>query len=306
MLMIKALEFFSGIGAFAVAARQSGLIEIVSAFDQSEAANRVYQLNFGHAPRTRNLDSIPSREIPDADMWWLSPPCTPYSVRGKQKDADDARAQSFLHLISLIGDHRPRFLAVENVLGFKTSKVNEILQDTLKKQGYSVRTFDLCSTQLGTPMRRPRHFVLASTTPLPVPESAHDSGSKPLRTYLIDGTCERMELRPPEETVQRYGQSYDIVDPLDERAVAICFTSGYGKSQKVSGSLIKIPHANNQLRRFSPREILNLLGFPADFQLPEDIPLETAWRLVGNSVDVRCVQFCLRQIMRAAPSVPLS
>lgn len=341
--MIKAVEFFSGIGAFAAAARQfsasaaaadqgalqtvqtaqavqaAQTVDVVAAFDQSEAANRVYKLNFGHQPRARNLDSIPANEIPQADMWWLSPPCTPYSVRGKQKDADDPRARSFLHLISLIGAHRPTYLAVENVLGFKDSKVHSILYAELARQGYTVHAFDLCSTQLGTPMRRPRHFVLASRAPMPPPLPVpppvpRDNGSLPLRSYLIDGSCERPELRPSDETVQRYGESYDIVDPLDDGAVAICFTSGYGKSQKVSGSLIKIPHSNNQLRRFSPHEILHLLGFPAGYHLPEDLPLESAWRLVGNSVDVRCVQFCLQHLIdqtgtkteRAAPSAPLS
>lgn len=314
--MIKAVEFFSGIGAFAAAAcnlraaaDQDGsapMVEMAAAFDQSETANLVYELNFGHRPRPRNLDSIPSNDIPKADLWWLSPPCTPYSVRGKQKDADDPRARSFLHLISMIGKHRPTFLAIENVLGFKGSKVNAILQSELVKHGYTVRALDLCSTELGTPMRRPRHFVLASQAPLPVPQVPQAGRSGQLRSYLIDGTSERHELRLSSETVQRYGHSYDIVDPLDDQAVAICFTSGYGKSQKVSGSLIKVPHTENQLRRFSPHEILNLLGFPADYQLPEDLQLEAAWRLVGNSVDVRCVQFCLQTLLTSpAASAPL-
>lgn len=37
-----------------------------------------------------------------ADIWMLSPPCQPYTRRGARRDAEDPRASSFLHLISLI------------------------------------------------------------------------------------------------------------------------------------------------------------------------------------------------------------
>jgi hypothetical protein len=104
-------------------------------------------------------------------------------------------------------------------------------------------------------------------------------------------------LLVPEDVVARYGQSYDIVDPAAPDAEAICFTSGYYRCQKASGSFICL--ADGRLRRFSPREILNLLGFGYTFNFPGHIPLPAQWRLAGNSVDVRAIRYLLAMSLSA-------
>jgi site-specific DNA-cytosine methylase len=297
--MLKAVEFFSGIGAFRVAAHRFD-IEVAAAFDQSERANQVYRLNFHYTPSARNLDTIDSSCIPVADLWWLSPPCTPFTRRGKQKDAADQRARSFLRLIELIGLVKPRYICIENVGGFVGSEVHGRLLRVLQASGYQACEFDLCSTAFGTPMRRPRHFVLASQSPLAVPSLPDREVDRPLRSYLTNQRCAQTsaeELMASHQEVARYGASYDVVDPLRDDAVAICFTSGYGKSQKVSGSLIKCEGDSGRLRRFSPDEILALMGFPCEYQFPKDLSLIARWRLLGNSVDVRCVEFCLQTLL---------
>jgi len=50
------------------------------------------------------------------------------------------------------------------------------------------------------------------------------------------------------------------------------------------------------LRRFSPREILRLLGFPDSFHLPDNLPMRQAWRHVGNSLSVVAVRHVLSVI----------
>lgn len=298
--MLKAVEFFSGIGAFAQAAQRFD-IEIAGAFDQNDKANEVYQLNFGRAPSPRNLDTIALEDIPKADMWWLSPPCTPFSRRGKQRDADDPRARSFLHLIEQMRRIRPSLIGIENVLGFTGSDVHQRLLQALQDKGYHVCEFDLCSTALGIPMRRPRHFVLASLSPLAAPTLPRHDLDPPLRFYLVEN-LNLSQLIADEAEVERYGASYDVVDPICDDAIAICFTSGYGKSQKVSGSLLKCQSDATRLRRFAPDEILRLLGFPPSYRLPAGLSVQAAWRLVGNSMDVRCVDFCLEALLASSKS----
>ena len=96
-MTLRALEFYSGIGAFAQAASRFD-IDIVRAFDQSQSANLTYKSNYDTAPNHRNLDSISAAEIADADLWWMSPPCTPFTRRGNQKGGEDNRARSFFNL----------------------------------------------------------------------------------------------------------------------------------------------------------------------------------------------------------------
>merc|ERR1712232_1174278 len=88
------------------------------------------------------------------------------------------------------------------------------------------------------------------------------------------------------------------VEPTD--VLSFCFTGHYGKVlHKSSGSLLHLPAndrpplnrlapegAHGGVRFFSPKEILNMLGFPADFTLPTDMALKHRYKVVGNSIAV--------------------
>ena len=289
---VRAVEFYSGIGAFAEAA-QSTDIRIVAAFDQSQTANLVYEQNFGLRPRSRNLDSIPASELPPADLWWMSPPCKPFTVRGRRRDELDPRAVSFLNLIGLLPLCQPQAVMVENVGGFADSRVKAHLISVLSQSGYTLKELDLCPTDFGVPMRRPRHFVLAVRSGFRILEAgARRWNFLPLPHFLEPDPSPALTVEA--STMTRHSRGFDVVDPSRPDASLICFTSGYGRCLKASGSFISMP--DGQVRRLSPEEILRLLGFGESFRLPPKIDLRTCWRLVGNSVDVRSVRHLLSMI----------
>ena len=60
------------------------------------------RLSFAQVPREM-------LEQANAQLWMLAPPCQPYTRRGLQQDADDARARSFLKLIDWIADMQVRY-----------------------------------------------------------------------------------------------------------------------------------------------------------------------------------------------------
>lgn len=67
----------------------------------------------------------------------------------------------------------PKYLLVENVLGFEASATAQELRTFLAQQGYAVQEFQLSPTQLGVPYSRPRYFCLARK----VPRRGNDVGS---------------------------------------------------------------------------------------------------------------------------------
>lgn len=306
---IRALEFYSGIGAFSQAAKHHG-IEVVAAFDQSQWANQVYQLNNRHKPSSRNLDSISIKDIPEADLWWLSPPCTPYSRRGEQKDMSDPRAKSFLHLIEFMVQKQPATILLENVEGFLHSKMYEHLCQTLQSNGYLVDSIKLCPTMFGVPMLRPRIFVVAilvdeETRTLdsvlrPIVAAPQAPSAKPLSNFIDYGLNEASapDLLLSDAEAEKYEPVLNVVnlkDASDAEQYVICFTSGYYRCRKASGSLLRLE--SGRLRFFSPEEILALLGFSSDFSL-SDLALPICYRLVGNSVDVRAIDYLLANALQ--------
>jgi len=55
------------------------------------------------------------------------------------------------------------------------------------------------------------------------------------------------------------------------------------------------------VRFFSPKEILNMLGFPAGFSLPPDMELRHCYKVVGNSIAVTVVADLLRALNHYDP-----
>jgi site-specific DNA-cytosine methylase len=287
--MIKALELFSGIGAFAEAARKMN-IDVVAAFDQDPRANLTYAQNHGLQPKARNLDTITARELPAADLWWMSPPCQPYSVRGNQKGLNDPRSRSFVNLIGHLKEHRPRVFMLENVSGFMGSDAHALALKTLLELGYESHVIERSPTDFGVPMRRPRFYLIATANGVTFTNSeVAATASIALKDFVNDSCTD--ELIVAQRDFERYAPCLHIVRPGDTDAYATCFTSGYWKSYKSSGTFIELD--KGRIRRFSPDEIVALMGFSANFAFPEQLTLQAKLQLAGNTVDVRSIEYML-------------
>jgi DNA (cytosine-5)-methyltransferase 1 len=287
---LRVAELYCGIGGCAAAVHREAVI--VSAVDINRRALEIYRRNFPHPTAAVAIESLSASTLRDwdADLWWISPPCQPFTRRGLRRDHRDSRTQSFLEILSLLKEVTPRFLAIENVPGFRGSITHSLLLDTLDRLSFTVQERVLCPTAFGIPNRRERYYLLAGRTPLrdlPPPRvEAHS-----LRSFLDREPPPGLRVDP--DLVSRYRHALSIVDPLDSMAVASCFTAAYGHSPIRSGSYLKTPSG---LRRFSPTEILRLLGFPKSYTLPSDLPIEIAWRLVGNSLSLHPVRYVLSAI----------
>lgn len=302
--MIRALELYCGIGGFAAAASGTNL-RVAGALDQSEPALAVYRLNFpGNNAGQDNLENTTSRHLEafQAGLWWMSPPCQPYTVRGLRRDLDDPRAISFIRLMEILSEMPeetlPFHLAMENVAGFGASDARRRLIEVLSGRGFIFQETFLCPTDLGIPMRRPRYYLAASRKRLSPFRHPVAVKMRPLHHY-IDAAYQKKTpefLKVPGEVLERFGTALRILDASDPKAYATCFTSGYGRSIMHSGAYLRV---RGGVRRFSPEEILRLLDFPAGFRFPEDMPLRKKWHLAGNSLSVAAV----REVLKAFPEV---
>lgn len=307
---LRVLELYCGIGGCAAAlAGLPGTAEVVAAIDIDRRALEIYRRNFPHPVAARTLDSIPTSDLArhGADLWWLSPPCQPFTRRGLGRDDQDPRSTSLLALLDRLaelGRDAPRHLALENVPTFEGSRCHARLLATLERAGYRFREGRLCPTALGVPNRRRRYYLAASrdgevgdwsVAAGDAPEPA------PLARFLDppEETANLPELRINPDLARRYQGALDIVDPESPNQTTACFTAAYGRSPVRSGSYLRQP--DGTLRRFSPSEILRLLGFPTTYTLPPDLPPAKAWPLAGNSLSVPAVRRVLGTLAPLRP-----
>ena len=306
---LRVLELYCGIGGCAAAL--DGAADVVAAIDIDRRALEIYRRNLpGHPTLARTIEGLTAAELAGfrADLWWLSPPCQPYTRRGLGRDDRDPRAASLLALLDRLeelGPEAPRHLALENVPAFQSSRCHRRLLATMARAGYRHCEGLLCPTELGVPNKRRRYYLVASRDRTPTdwsPSSAEVRSRGTLRPYL-DGHEDSLLVDP--EVVQRYRHALDIVDPDEPGAITACFTAAYGRSPVRSGSYLALDGAGSagdsgrkiRLRRFSPTEVLGLLGFPATFTLPPDLPPEKAWPLTGNSLSVPAVRRVLSSLL---------
>lgn len=291
---LRFIEFFAGIGGFAACCEGH---EIVAAIDIDQAAKKVYQLNFSHAYYNKSLESLGSDwlETLQANAWWMSPPCQPYSRRGHRRDRKDPRSRGLENLISLIPRLRPRWILLENVVGFAKSEMFERLQRILQQTAYQWQTLEVCPSHWGWPNRRPRFYLMASTQRLPIWRTppSYQLKWRELITQELSA-----ELRVPESFMERFGKSLDRLTSARDEEPTACFGSSYGVASSGSGSYVEFEP--DRYRRFSPEEMLRLLGFPSSFKLDGSSSLKKQWSLAGNTLSLPVVRYLMQHLPQAA------
>ncbi|ELU13416.1 hypothetical protein CAPTEDRAFT_108989 [Capitella teleta] len=353
---LRVLELFSGIGGMHYALQETGINhEVIAAADINTVANDIYKHNFPDCLlMNRCIESIQLSEFSRLrpDLITMSPPCQPFTRVGKQRDIDDPRTKSFLHLLKVIStlERSVKYIFVENVKGFDGSEAHRMLLETLQAADYVMQEFLISPLQCGIPNSRLRYYLMAKKKPLKFqfdttsqimtelpacaasylnhcqskPDSTASSSvplydrcaamCRPLSSYLQEDMSHDLL---PEKFVHRFWVM-DIVKPSSTNSC--CFTKRYGHHIEGAGSVLqtntdceidlteykktKVYTAETEaavkqlgLRFFSPREIANLMHFPAHFSFPANFSTVQTYRVLGNSLNVHVVAVLMKLML---------
>ncbi|KAI6137030.1 S-adenosyl-L-methionine-dependent methyltransferase [Pisolithus sp. B1] len=274
--MVRAIEFYSGIGGLHLAlSRSQTPATVIAAYDWDPIASQVYTVNYGpNVIHKADISTLTAARLShfQADLWLLSPACQPYTILNPDaKGASDPRARSFLHLIDNVLPQlaaqqvHPRYMLVENVAGFQDSDMRHHLVSTLKQLGYNVAEFNLTPLQFGIPNSRLRYYLLAKLSRLRFP--GYDESRSNILDY-IPSQCPEMSVAPrclnqyldelddeslasfkvSDRVLEKWGRLFDIVLPSGTRSC--CFTRGYTQLVERAGSILQMSEQLDTTRVF--------------------------------------------------------
>lgn len=154
--MKTSFELFCGGGGAAEGIKQAGY-KSLGAIDYHQPAINIYNAN--HPVKATLQDILDTRDIPHVDLLWMSPSCKSFSkanVGGEETGLDLRVANK---LCDLIGNSRPRNIALENVGDYRKSDSFSLIANKCKDIGYQMYESIETASHYGAPTCRKRLVV---------------------------------------------------------------------------------------------------------------------------------------------------
>lgn len=168
---MKFIDFFAGIGCFSLALEKAGF-EMAGYCEIDSFAvksfNAIHDIKEGDVWYEKDIRTVKSEDIPQADIWTAGFPCQDISVCGLQRGIAGERSGLFFELVRLIKgknpEDRPDWLIIENVknlLSVNSGWDFSSVLYSLAALGYDIEYGLLNSKFFGVPQNRERIFIIA-------------------------------------------------------------------------------------------------------------------------------------------------
>ena len=169
--MLKVIELFAGVGAQAEALKRANIKhEIIAISEIDKYAIQTYRKLHGWVTNLGDIKKI--KELPQADLWTYSFPCTDISISGQMKgfDKDSNTGSSLLWEVQRLLDKGkdngtlPRFLLMKNVKNIVSKRFLPLFQtwvDYLSSLGYKSFYKVLNARDYNVPQNRERCFMIS-------------------------------------------------------------------------------------------------------------------------------------------------
>lgn len=158
--MMRVVDLFSGCGGMSLGFDQAGF-NIVGAFENWDAAIKIYQANFEHPVHQMDLSKDDVYETimelkPDLIMG--GPPCQDYSIAGKRELG--SRANLTIKFAEIVSKIKPKWVVFENVYNIERFSTLPKMKEILINAGYGITTKVLDASRCGAPQKRQRFFLI--------------------------------------------------------------------------------------------------------------------------------------------------
>lgn len=307
--MIKVCDLFAGIGGVRLGFEQQGFTSTYSN-DFFEPCKKTFDLNFSNPFLTlKDINDIDASSLPDFDILTGGFPCQPFSIAGNRQGFDDDknRGNLFFTIMNIVKVKKPKVVVLENVknlINHNNGKTLQIILSKFTDLNYSVKYRVLNGTTHGNiPQNRERVFIVAFSNSKTCDDFKFPEALKltvSFKDFLETNVSKKYyyNQKPLFDRIKNDIISKDEIYQWrrkyvrqNKKGVCPTLTANMG----TGGHNVPIILDDFGIRKLTPRECFNLMGFPKSFKLP-DVNDSILYKQAGNSVIVPIINKLAEQI----------
>lgn len=281
-------------------------INIVYANDIEKSACNLYKQNFSHKIDCQDIKKVES--IPPHDLLVAGFPCQSFSILAQNPPRlgyNDDRGKLFFEVVRFLKKYQPKYFICENVKGILSAdkgKTFPLIIQELSKAGYMVKHQIINSADFGVPQKRFRVFIVGTRKdideeyvfPKPIVEV---SGYTTIRQILESDFDKKywfsekavkgmQESNRKSKSIMNKGRAQDLDLPCNTVTAHLSKVSLNGTDPVLC--------INSRYRRFTPREVARIQGFPESFILGDTDA--NVYKALGNAISPVVAWYIVRGI----------
>ncbi|RAX51918.1 DNA (cytosine-5-)-methyltransferase [Helicobacter sp. 16-1353] len=264
------ISLFSGCGGLDLGFLQAGF-DVVFANDIDKEACETYTKNIGNHIVCKDIYTLDSSEVPNADVLIGGFPCLGFTIaNGKNRNLDSSYNKLYLEYARILKAKQPKYFLVENVAGIQSGKgfrehFYEKILPSFESCGYRVKHKILNASDYFVPQNRKRVIIIGVRNDIPNDIDFPTPQSKTPKT--LKDAIGNLPLDYDSAIPNHIGSNHKIKingyignRALDWDKPSPTIT---GRGSRGGGAVIH-PHPNLH-RRLSVRECARLQSFPDNF-----------------------------------------
>ena len=297
--MITFCDLFAGIGGIKLGLEKTNKFSCQFANDMDKPSSIIYKNNHNCPYFLDDFRSLKHKPIPKIDMICGGFPCQPFSIAGYQKGIEDDRGSLIFDIFDFAVKNNVPYLLLENVKNLYShdkGKTFQLIKDLADINGYTI-SYKIYNTYkaTGIPQNRERLIMFFSLKTKNI-EYIFPDFNVPLKNVF--------DFIEKDKVADKYyyketSKIYEFIKDIEHistnkvyqwrRTYVRCNQSSVcptlTKNMGTGGHNVPIIKDDYGIRKLTPRECLNLQGFPESFDISmgKDADL---YCMAGNSVTV--------------------
>lgn len=311
---MKVASFFAGVGGIDIAFENAGF-NVIWANEFDKYAADTYRLNFNNELVVDDIRNVNAQDIPDFDVMIGGFPCQAFSVAGYRKGFEDERGNLFFELERIFIEKKPQVIFLENVknlVGHDGGNTFRVILERLKNAGYHVKKEVLNACDYGNlPQNRERIYIVAF-----LDEKAYKEFEFPEPIELTNTLKKYIDYDIKQDDKYYYTkESCSFYEELEKKVTSSDTTYQWRRvyvrenksnlcptltaNMGTGGHNVPLIYTSTGIRKFTPRECFNIMGYDRKYKLPENMANTHLYKQAGNSVVVPVIERIAEEIQSA-------